>query len=82
MGKEIRNVALLEVPEEKRVQIIKEAKRKLREKAVEAKMWRWLLQIDDLTINGNVVWKKDQKLSGVQIRKKKRHLSKTFHETR
>jgi hypothetical protein len=58
MGKEMTNVALLEVPEEKRDQIIKEARRKLREKAVEAKMWRWLLQIDDLTINGNVVWKK------------------------
>ena len=75
MDKETRNVALLEVPEEKRIQIIKEARRKLKEKAVEAKVWRWLLQMDDLTINGNVVWKKDQRMSGLRIRKRKRHPS-------
>ena len=75
MDKETRNVALLEVPEEKRIQIIKEARRKLRENAVEAKMWRWLLQMDDLTINGNVVLKKDQRLNRLQTRKRKRHSS-------
>ena len=75
MDKETRNVALLEVPEEKRIQIIKEARRKLKEKAVEAKVWRWLLQMDDLTINGNVVWKKDQRIRGLRIRKRKRHPS-------
>lgn len=65
-------LALLQLPESKRNQLIKQVREKLRQRAIEAKMLQELLQVDDLTINGNIVWKVNQQPSKFQTRKRKK----------
>jgi hypothetical protein len=55
-----QRLSLLEISENKRLQLLRRIRKKLRQKAVETRMWRELLQVDNLTINGNVVWQKKQ----------------------
>jgi len=47
-----KKIDLLAISDSKRIELIKQVKETLREKAVEAKLWQSLLDLDDLTING------------------------------
>ncbi|MBE0520037.1 hypothetical protein IBX35_03230 [Candidatus Bathyarchaeota archaeon] len=51
-----------------RIQLIKEIREKLRQKIIEAKLWQSLLETEDLTINGNVVYRENQQLTGFYLR--------------
>jgi hypothetical protein len=46
---------LLEMSNPERMRLIKEVREKLRQKAMEAKLWQRLLEAENLTINGNIV---------------------------
>jgi len=67
-------IALLDIPESKRARLVKEAKEKLRQKAIEARMWRWLLEVNNLTINGYIVFSNNRQPKKVRHRKKVRAL--------
>jgi len=47
-----------------RIQLIKEIREKLRQKIAEAKLLQSLLEVESLTVNGNIVYKGDERLSG------------------
>jgi hypothetical protein len=47
----------------KRAQFIREIKNEVKQRMIEQKTWRELLEVDNLTINGTVLWK-DGQLSG------------------
>lgn len=55
---------LLEMPEVERVKFIKEIREKLQNRIVEAKLWRSLLEVENLTVNGNIVYREGEPLTG------------------
>jgi hypothetical protein len=60
------------MPESARFKLVKQIKEKLRQRTLEAKVWRELLQVEDLTINGISIWKENSQPSGFNIRSKKK----------
>jgi hypothetical protein len=46
---------LLEMSDDDRIRLIREVKEKLRQKAVEEKLWKTFLESENLTINGETV---------------------------
>jgi hypothetical protein len=52
----LERVALPAVPEPKRTRLVKRVRERLRLMAAEAKVCLWMLEVDRLTINGNIVW--------------------------
>jgi len=66
--KKLKKLNLLEMSNHERNELIKEVREKLRQKTVEAKLWQSLLETEDLTINGNVVYRENQQLSGFYLR--------------
>lgn len=54
--------------EAERVQLIKDVKKKLQQKNIEAKLWHLLLEAESITVNGNIVWGENQQLSGFYLR--------------
>jgi hypothetical protein len=65
-------VALLGFPESKRNHVIRQAREKLRQRVLEDKVWQWLLGLDNLTINGTVVWQEYRPPRRVQNGKRKK----------
>lgn len=65
--KKLKKLNLLEIPNPERNQLIKEIREKLRQKIMEAKLWKSLLEVEDLTINGDVVYKSNQPLKGLSL---------------
>lgn len=57
LGGERRRLSWSDIPQAGRVQLVRVVKQRLHEEVLEAKMMRELLDVDDLTINGKVVWK-------------------------
>jgi len=62
--KKLKRVNLLEMPNPERIQLIKKIKENLRQKITETKLWQSLLEVESLTINGNIVYRQDGQLSG------------------
>jgi len=60
MSKGAWKIPLLKLPQAARTKLLRKIRQKLRQKILEAKMWQELLQADDLTINGKVIWKEKQ----------------------
>jgi hypothetical protein len=48
-------IDLLEMPDCERIKLIRAVRESLRQKAVEAKLWKSFLETDDMTINGEQV---------------------------
>jgi len=71
-NKEYETLVLLQMPQSTRCKLLRQVRERLRVKALEAKAWCELLQVDDLTINGITVWKENQQLSGFGARARKR----------
>jgi len=68
--KKLKKLNLLEMSNHERIQLIKEVREKLRQKTVEAKLWQSLLDAENVTINGNIVYKENQQLNGFYLRKR------------
>jgi len=60
-----------DIPRAGRVQLVRVVKQRLRAQVLEARMMRELLDVDDLTINGKVVWKKKPPQRGFHARNRK-----------
>jgi hypothetical protein len=58
---------LLEVSDAERVKILMEAKTALRQHVVEAKLWKQLLEVDDLIINGEAIVRETDHLTGLVL---------------
>lgn len=66
--RKLKRLDLLEMPNPERIRLIKEVRKKLRQKIIEAKLWQSLLEVENLTVNGNIVYKENQQLSGFYLR--------------
>jgi hypothetical protein len=60
----IKKVDLLEMKSPERMQLIEELREKLQLKIAEAKLWQSLLEVENLTINGNTVYRGCEPLNG------------------
>lgn len=58
-------IDLTEMSEQERFELIREVQVKLRQRALEAKLWQSLVETEELTINGNVVYQSSQPLEGI-----------------
>jgi len=65
--KKLKKLNLLDMSNHERNELIKGVREKLRQKVTEAKLWQSLLEAENLTINGNVVYKYDQPLHGFKL---------------
>ncbi|MEM3640897.1 MAG: hypothetical protein QXH37_03105 [Candidatus Bathyarchaeia archaeon] len=63
-GKKSKNQDLLEISDAERAKILKEVKNNLRQKIVEEKMWRSLLELENLVINGETIYCEKDRLTG------------------
>jgi len=66
--KKLKKLNLLDMSNHERNELIKGVREKLRQKVAEAKLWQSLLEAENLTINGNVVCRENQQLSGFYLR--------------
>ncbi|MCK4439512.1 hypothetical protein KAU85_00880 [Candidatus Bathyarchaeota archaeon] len=60
-----KKLDLLEMSGRERTQLIKEIRGKLRKKVVESKLQQMLLEAENVTVNGHVVYDENQQLSGL-----------------
>ncbi|MCD6431672.1 hypothetical protein J7L33_03080 [Candidatus Bathyarchaeota archaeon] len=58
---------LLEVPDSEKMKILKEARENLRQQVVEARLWKNLLEVENLTINGRTVYSGNERLTGFSL---------------
>jgi hypothetical protein len=69
-SKKSKNQNLLEISDVERVKILKEVKDSLRQKIVEAKLWKSLLELENLVINGETVYCEKDCLTGFSFEHK------------
>jgi hypothetical protein len=68
--KKSKNQNLLEVPAVERMNILKEIKENLRQKIVEEKLLKSLLELENLVINGETIYCEGDRLTGFSIERK------------
>lgn len=62
--KNLKKLDLLEMSNSDRTKLINEAKEKLRRTVIEAKLWQVLSEVENLAVNGKIVYNEKQQLSG------------------
>ena len=67
--RKLKKLDLLEMPNPERIKLIREVREKLRQKMAEAKLWQSLLEAENLTVNGNIVYTEDEQLVGFSLPK-------------
>ena len=67
--RKLKKLDLLEMPNPERIKLIRELREKLRQKMAEAKLWQSLLEAENLTVNGNIVYTEDEQLVGFSLPK-------------
>jgi hypothetical protein len=65
--KKLKKLNLLEMSNRERIQLVKEVREELRQKVTEAKLWQSLVETENLTINGDIVYKSNQPLHGFKL---------------
>ena len=65
-----KKLNLLEFSDAERVKLLKEIKRNLQEKIVEAKLWKSLLEAENVVINGKVIFSEEDPLTGLWLERK------------
>lgn len=58
---------VLELSEPDKIRLMSKAREELKETRVEAKLWRMLLNADNLTVNGNIVCSENSQLSSLSL---------------
>jgi hypothetical protein len=58
---------LLEMSDVERAKVIEKLKQSLQQSISEAKLWKTLLQYENVTINGHVVFSSDNPLEGLSV---------------
>jgi hypothetical protein len=59
-----KTLDLLEMKSTERIQLIKKVREELKQKSAEIKLWQWLLDVENLTINGNLIYGGYEQLTG------------------
>ena len=62
---------LLEMSDSERILYIKEVREKFQRRVIESKLQRLLLEAENLTVNGTVVYAENQQLSGFCLNRSK-----------
>jgi uncharacterized protein YeaC (DUF1315 family) len=62
--KKLKKLDLLEMPDPDRIKLIKEVREKLRQTVMEAKLRQSLFEVENLAVNGKIVYNEKQQLSG------------------
>lgn len=65
--KKTKKVDILEMEVPKRNRMLEEMKKQLKHTIAEAKLMHALLQVENLTVNGNIVYKGDEQLTGFSL---------------
>jgi hypothetical protein len=58
---------LLELSEPEKVLLLKKAKEELKETVIEAKLWQALLGVENVAVNGNIIYSEKQQLNGFRL---------------
>jgi hypothetical protein len=65
--KSLKKADLLKMHTNERIKLIREVKEKLRQKAIEEKLWQSFLETENVTINGKKVYSEESKLEGLSF---------------
>jgi hypothetical protein len=60
--KNSKRVDLLQMPTSERIQLVREIQERLRQKRIEEKLWQSLLETENLTINGKILFQDQERL--------------------
>gem|GEM_PF-1164604 len=63
----VKNSNLLEIPEIERMKILKDLRESFKQKIVEAKMWKSLLELENIVINGQTIYCGADSLKGFYL---------------
>ncbi|MGB9959218.1 MAG: hypothetical protein ACPLKQ_01690 [Candidatus Bathyarchaeales archaeon] len=66
----VKSTNLLEISEIERMKILKDLRESFKQKIVEAKMWKSLLELENLVINGQIVYCGPDSLKGFYLEDK------------
>jgi hypothetical protein len=61
--KSTKKIDLLNMSNPERVKFISQVRKTLQQRIVETKLWQSLVEVEDLTINGNTVYRGDEQLT-------------------
>lgn len=67
--KKTKKVNLLEMENLERIRLLEKMRIQLKQKIEEAKLMRSLLQVENLTVNGNIVYNENERLTGFSLPK-------------
>jgi hypothetical protein len=67
--KENKKIDILEMHNPERIRLLEKMRKQLKQTIEEAKLMHSLLQVENLTVNGNIVYKENEQLTGYSLRK-------------
>ncbi|MEM3696328.1 MAG: hypothetical protein QXQ94_02325 [Candidatus Bathyarchaeia archaeon] len=67
--KKAKKVDLLEMHNPERIRLLEKIRKQLKQKIEEAKLMHSLLQVENLTVNGSIVYKENERLTGFSFSK-------------
>jgi ribosomal protein L7/L12 len=65
--KKPKKINLLEMPDSEKIKVIREVRENLRQKIVEAKLWKSFIEAENLTINGSTISCEHADFKGLSI---------------
>ncbi|NWF87477.1 hypothetical protein HXY32_06700 [Candidatus Bathyarchaeota archaeon] len=65
--KNLKKVNLLDLSDAEKIKFIRTIKESLRQKAIEAKLWQFFSDVDNLTVNGEKICCNQISLKGISI---------------
>jgi hypothetical protein len=67
--KKNKKVDLLEMHNPDKIRLLEKMRKQLKQTIAEAKLMHSLLQVENLTVNGNIVYKENEQLAGFSLPK-------------
>jgi len=68
--KNLKKINLQQMSDCERIQLIKEVREKLQQKSTEEKLWQSLVEVENLTINGSIIYREGQQLTGFSFKER------------
>jgi hypothetical protein len=65
--KKNKKVDLLEMQNPEKIRLLEKIRKQIKQTIAEAKLMHSLLQVENLTVNGNVVYKESEQLEGFSL---------------
>jgi len=64
-----KKVNFIEMQNPEKIRLLEKMRKQLKQTIAEAKLIHSLLQVENLTVNGNIIYKENEQLTGISLQK-------------